>query len=69
MGFLLKTFENTDLMCYEAVNQNVFHHLPLNKKSYFFYKTTYLDIFWIAVGGGGYILAVTPMASFWYLYC
>ena len=46
---------------HERVNQNVFHHLLLNKKSWYFsYKTaSYLDIFWIAVGGGGFILAVS----------
>ena len=47
-------------MCYQIVNQNVFHHLLLNKKSLknFSYKAPYLDIFWIVVGGGGHILAV-----------
>ena len=54
----------------ERVNQIIFHHLLLNKKSQPFPNKTssYLDIFcilflmavdicWLSVGGGGYILA------------
>ena len=51
----------------ERVNQIIFHHLLLNKKSQPFPNKTssYLDIFCIVFDGGGYMLAV---GGWWWIY-
>ena len=52
-------------MCSLLVNQNVFHHLLLNKYLniftwiYFRLWLVVLDISWLSVGGGGW----------WWIYC
>ena len=45
---------------HEKVNQNVFYHLLLKKYLNIFLIRipSYLDIFWMVVGDGGYTLAV-----------
>ena len=57
---ILRNCQSASQVSYAIVNQIIFHHLLLNKKSQYFSDKTpfYFDIFCVAVCGGGYILAV-----------